>query len=163
MSISRRKFIKTGGATMTLPFLHSVPEAMAAAKKGEKPDKKLVIMYIPNGIVRRCFFPGEEEGTLPGFVGGFNADKTKNQKRKQNKPGIYPLELTSTMQPLADHTRDVTLITGLDRTFKNGQDVHAQGASCYLTSLSPVQAAEQGIKHPNGRSLDQVKRLLVSV
>ena len=156
MSISRRKFIKTGGATMALPFLHSVPEAMAAAKKGEKPDKKLVIMYIPNGIVRRCFFPGEEEGTLPGFVGGFNADKTKNQKRKQNKPGIYPLELTSTMQPLADHTRDVTLITGLDRTFKNGQDVHAQGASCYLTSLSPVQAAEQGIKHPNGRSLDQV-------
>ncbi len=156
MSISRRKFIKTGGVTMALPFLHSVPEAMAAAKKGEKPDKKLVIMYIPNGIVRRCFFPGEEEGTLPGFVGGFNADKTKNQKRKQNKPGIYPLELTSTMQPLADHTRDVTLITGLDRTFKNGQDVHAQGASCYLTSLSPVQAAEQGIKHPNGRSLDQV-------
>ena len=156
MSISRRKFIKAGGATMALPFLHSVPEAMAAAKKGEKPDKKLVIMYIPNGIVRRCFFPGEEEGTLPGFVGGFNADKTKNQKRKQNKPGIYPLELTSTMQPLADHTRDVTLITGLDRTFKNGQDVHAQGASCYLTSLSPVQAAEQGIKHPNGRSLDQV-------
>ncbi len=156
MSISRRKFIKAGGATMALPFLHSVPEAMAAAKKGEKPDKKLVIMYIPNGIVRRCFFPGEEEGTLPGFVGGFNADKTKNQKRKQNKPGIYPLELTSTMQPLADHTRDVTLITGLDRTFKNGQDVHAQGASCYLTSLSPAQATEQGIRHPNGRSLDQV-------
>ena len=156
MSISRRKFLRTGSATMALPFLHSVPEAMAAVKKGEKPDKKLVIMYIPNGIVRRCFFPGEEEGVLPGFVGGFNADKTKNQKRQQNKPGIYPLELTSTMQPLKDHTKDVTLITGLDRTFKNGQDVHAQGASCYLTSLSPVQAAEQGIKHPNGRSLDQV-------
>ncbi len=154
--ISRRKFLRAGGATMALPFLHSAPEAMAAAKKGQKPDKKLVIMYIPNGIVRRCFFPGEEEATLPGFVGGFNADKTKNQKRKQNKAGIYPLELTSTMQPLQDHTKDVTLITGLDRTFKNGQDVHAQGASCYLTSLSPVQAAEQGIRHPNGRSLDQV-------
>jgi len=156
MTISRRKFLRAGGATVALPFLHSVPEAMAAAKKIQEPDKKLVIMYIPNGIVRRCFFPGEEEGALPGFVGGFNADKTKNQKRKQNKPGIYPLELTSTMQPLADHIKDVTLITGLDRTFKNGQDVHAQGASCYLTSLSPVQAAEQGIKHPNGRSLDQV-------
>ncbi|MCP3695859.1 MAG: DUF1552 domain-containing protein, partial [Planctomycetaceae bacterium] len=57
---------------------------------------------------------------------------------------------------LQDHTKDVTLITGLDRTFKNGQDVHAQGASCYLTSLSPAQAAEQGVRHPNGRSLDQV-------
>ena len=156
MSISRRKFLKAGSATMALPFLHSAPEAMAAAKKGEKPDKKLVIMYVPNGLVRRCFFPGEEEGVLPKFVGGFNADKTKNQERKQNKPGIYPLELTSTMQPLKDHTKDISLITGLDRTFKNGQDVHAQGASCYLTSLSPVQAAEQGIKHPNGRSLDQV-------
>ena len=156
MSISRRKFLKTKGAVLTLPFLHSFADALGAPKKADKPSKKLVIMYIPNGIVRRCFFPGEEEGALPGFVGGFNADKTKNQKRKQNKPGIYPLELTSTMQPLADHIKDVTLITGLDRTFKNGQDVHAQGASCYLTSLSPVQAAEQGIKHPNGRSLDQV-------
>ena len=141
---------------MALPFLHSAPEAMAAASKGQKPDKKLVIMYIPNGIVRRCFFPGEEEATLPGFVGGFNADKTKDQKRQQNEAGIYPLELTSTMQPLQEHTKDVTLITGLDRTFKNGQDVHAQGASCYLTSLSPAQAAAQGIRHPNGRSLDQV-------
>ncbi len=140
---------------MALPVLHSAPGAMAAAKKPGKPDKKLVIMYIPNGIVRRCFFPEEEEGVLPNFVGGFNADKTKD-RRKQNKPGIYPLELTETMQPLKGYTKDVTLITGLDRTFKNGQDVHAQGASCYLTSLSPVQAAAQGIRHPNGRSLDQV-------
>jgi hypothetical protein len=113
-------------------------------------------MYIPNGIVRRCFFPGEENGTLPDFVGGFNADKTKEKLRVENVPGIYPLELTSTMEPLKEHTEDVTLVTGLERTYKNGQDVHAQGASCYLTSLSPVQAQEQGIRHPNGRSLDQV-------
>ncbi|MEO2011379.1 MAG: DUF1552 domain-containing protein, partial [Pirellulaceae bacterium] len=51
---------------------------------------------------------------------------------------------------------DVTLVTGLDRTFKNGQDVHAQGASCYLTSMSPEQAERRGVRHPNGRSLDQV-------
>ena len=42
-------------------------------------SKKLAIMYVPNGLVRRCFFPGEEEGELPGFVGGFNADKIKRQ------------------------------------------------------------------------------------
>jgi hypothetical protein len=113
-------------------------------------------MYVPNGVVRRCFFPGEENGQLPGFVGGFNADKTKDANRVQNKAGIYPLELTSTLQPLSDHTEDITFVTGLDRTFKNGQDVHAQGASCYLTSLSPAQAEAQGIRHPNGRSLDQV-------
>ena len=125
MSVSRRKFLKAGSATMVLPFLHSVPEARAAApKKGEKPDKKMVIMYIPNGIVRRQFFPGEGKAELPGFIGGFNADKTKKQRRIVNKPGIYDLEWTPTMQPLKPHAKDITMITGLDRTFKNGQDVH---------------------------------------
>ena len=154
MNLSRRQFLISNGVALALPTLPS----LAAETKGEtnKPSQKLVIVYVPNGLVRRCFFPGEEQGELPGFVGGFKADKTKQEKRIQNKPGIYPLELTSTMQPLSDHTHDITLVTGLDRTFKNGQDVHAQGASCYLTSLSPVQAQEAGIRHPNGRSLDQV-------
>ncbi|MBC8352893.1 MAG: DUF1552 domain-containing protein [Planctomycetes bacterium] len=156
MSVSRRKFLKANGAVLTLPLLPSIAKATDEPKTRTKPSKKLVMMYVPNGLVRRCFFPGEEDGELPGFVGGFNADKTKDDKRVQNKPGIYPVELTSTMQPLSDHTKDITLVTGLDRTFKNGQDVHAQGASCYLTSLSPVQAEAQGIQHPNGRSLDQV-------
>lgn len=156
MNITRRKFLKTSGATLTLPFLHSLAGAADRTVNGAAPSKKLVIMYIPNGIVRRCFFPGEENAELPGFIGGFDADKIKAQRRKENKPGVYPLELTSTMQPLADLTGDVTLITGLERSYKNGQDVHAQGASCYLTSISPQQAAERGLPHPNGRTLDQV-------
>ena len=153
MSLTRRNFLKVNGAVLTLPFM---PSLAGEIKKGEKPAKKLAMMYIPNGIVRRGFFPGEEEATLPGFVGGFNADKTKNKVRKQNTPGIHKLEFTSTQQPLKEHHKDVTLVTGMDRTFKNGQDVHAQGASCYLTSVSPEQAAEKGWKYPNGRSLDQV-------
>lgn len=156
MSISRRRFLRAQGAVLTLPFLPSLAATADEIRQATQPSKKLVIMYVPNGIVRRCFFPGEEEAVLPGFVGGFDADRTKQEKRVPNEPGIHPLELTSTMQPLSDHHQDVTLITGLDRTFKNGQDVHAQGASCYLTSLSPLEAAEQGIAHPNGRSLDQV-------
>ncbi|MBS0206985.1 MAG: DUF1552 domain-containing protein [Planctomycetes bacterium] len=156
MKLSRRSFLRANGAILSLPFLPSLVSAADPLSKVTRPGKKLVLMYIPNGIVRRCFFPGEEDAELPGFIGGFDADKTKNERRRLNKPGIYPLELTSTMQPLAAHTSDVTLITGLDRTYKNGQDVHAQGASCYLTSLSPAQATEQGIAHPNGRSLDQV-------
>jgi hypothetical protein len=163
VKISRRQFLKAKGAVLTLPFLHSVSPAIAAAAEKEDaptreegPEKKLVIIYVPNGLVRRCFFPGEENGKLPGFVGNFDADRFKDERRIQNTPGIYSLELTSSMQPLADHTKDVTLLTGLDRTYKRGQDVHAQGASCYLTSLSPVEAAERGIRHPNGRSLDHV-------
>lgn len=155
MSITRRRFLHANGAILSLPFLHSL--AVGDEKKdGNKPDKKLVMVYIPNGIVRRCFFPGEEKAEIPGFIGGFNADKVKKQRRFQHKPGIYEHEWTSTLEPLKKHAQDFTMITGLDRTFKNGQDVHAQGASCYLTSVSPEQAAEKGWRHPNGRSLDQV-------
>ena len=119
------------------------------------PNKKLVMMYIPNGILRRYFF---RRGRCHSarICGGFNADKIKDQKRLVNKPGIYPLEFTSTMRPLEKHREDISMITGLDRSFKHGQDVHAQGASCYLTSVSPEQAAEKGMRYPNGRSLDQV-------
>ena len=141
---------------VALPFLQSLASTADGTEAAVRPSKKLVIVYIPNGIVRRCFFPGEEEGELPGFVGGFNADKIKKETRIENVPGIYPLVPTQTLQPLQEHLADVSLVTGLDRTFKNGQDVHAQGASCYLTSISPEQAAERGMRHPNGRSLDQV-------
>ncbi|MFM7832158.1 MAG: DUF1552 domain-containing protein, partial [Planctomycetaceae bacterium] len=74
----------------------------------------------------------------------------------KGQPGIRPLQLTSTLQPLADISADLTMLIGLDRSFKHGQDVHAQGASCYLSSLSPQQAADSGVAHPNGRTLDQV-------
>jgi hypothetical protein len=153
MHITRRKFLRTNGVTLSLPFLHSLANA---AESKAKPSKKLAILYIPNGIVRRCFFPGEEMAELPGFIGGFNADKTKDERRFKHVPGIYPLPLTETLRPLAEHAADVTLITGLDRSYKDGQDVHAQGASCYLTSLSPEEAGKRGIRHPNGRTLDQV-------
>ena len=162
MNLSRRTFLKAKGSVLTLPFLPSLvsaaegPQVSHGGPAGNRPSKKLVLVYMPNGIVRRCFFPGEENAELPDFIGGFDADKVKEQRRLKNKPGIYPLELTSTMQPLGTHKNDITLITGLDRTYKDGQDVHAQGASCYLTSLSPEQAKRQGIAHPNGRSLDQV-------
>jgi hypothetical protein len=156
MRLSRRTFLRANGAWMALPFLPSLASAAADVRAGAGPSKKLVIIYIPNGIVRRCFFPGEENADLPDFIGDFEAEKVKNQRRLQNQPGVYPLELTSTMQPLAPHADDVTLITGLDRSYKVGQDVHAQGASCYLTSLSPAQATERKIPHPNGRTLDQV-------
>lgn len=156
MTVSRRSFLRASGATLTLPFLPSISWARGTQKVPQRPSKKLVIAYMPNGIVRRCFFPGEESAGLPDFIGGFNADKVKDERRLKSEPGIYPIELTSTMQPLAEHSADITMITGLDRTYKNGQDVHAQGASCYLTSVSPEMAAERGMAHPNGRTLDQI-------
>jgi hypothetical protein len=141
---------------LALPFLPSLAAADGLSADAAAPRKKLAIIYLPNGIVRRCFFPGEGHVDAPDFIGGFDADKVKNERRIKHTPGVHPLELTPTLEPLATHVGDLTLITGLDRSYKDGQDVHAQGASCYLTSLSPAMAADRGIAHPNGRTLDQV-------
>jgi hypothetical protein len=151
MILSRRNFIKAGGASVSLPFLNS----LAGVNQANKPSKKFVYMYIPNGINRRGFFPGEEKSELPGFQGGFSADELK-KKRSINQPGEYSLELTKTMAPLKGLEKDITLVTGLDRSFMNGQDVHAQGSSCFMSSISPEQATTKGMAIPQGRSLDHV-------
>jgi hypothetical protein len=156
MNLSRRSFLRAKGAMLALPFLPSLAAADGLSADAAAPRKKLAIIYLPNGIVRRCFFPGEGHVDAPDFIGGFDADKVKNERRIKHTPGVHPLELTPTLEPLATHVGDLTLITGLDRSYKDGQDVHAQGASCYLTSLSPAMAADRGIAHPNGRTLDQV-------
>ena len=62
MNLSRRQFLIANGAALALPTLPSLAEA---PKKGtNKPSKKLAIFYVPNGVVRRCFFPGEENSEL---------------------------------------------------------------------------------------------------
>ena len=151
-NVSRRRFLASQGAMLTLPFLPS----LAGAAKVAKPSKKFVMFYVPNGIVRRTFFPGEEKAELPGFMGGFSADKKKVDMAAKLAPGVHPLQLTETMQPMAPHIKDISLVSGLERTYQDGQDVHAQAASCFLTSVSPEQAIAKGWKHPNGRSLDQI-------
>ena len=148
MKLSRRKFLIANGAA--LPSL-----ASAGTSKTEKPARKLVIVYLPNGLVRRCFIPGEENGVLPGF----NTVKRSERLRdgKDGTPaGTYPLELTSTMQPLAQHKDNITLITGLDRPYRNGSDAHEQGAATYLTSMSPEDADQKGLQFIRGRTLDHV-------
>ena len=57
MKISRRQFLAANGAVLSLPFFPSI----AAAETPPRPDKKLVMVYVPNGLVRRGFFPGEQD------------------------------------------------------------------------------------------------------
>ena len=61
MELSRRAVLRGGGATLTLPMMDSLIWADKASSSISAPTKKLAIIYLPNGIVRRCFFPGEEE------------------------------------------------------------------------------------------------------
>ena len=70
-SVSRRNFLAcAGGATLSLPWLESY--ASSLGHKAEPPAKRLAFFYLPNGITRRGFFPGESDRALPKFAGQNN-------------------------------------------------------------------------------------------
>jgi hypothetical protein len=142
--ISRRSFIRgAGGTVLALPWL----ESLAA---NPIPPKRFVIFYVPIGIVRRSFFPLETGNKIPVFRGAeFNGVESADIKT-----GIHSLPLTPTIKPLAKLSDHVTLVTGTDRTFQNGTDVHAQCASCFLSSAAPYSIASS--PYPQGRTLDHV-------
>ena len=146
-SISRRGFLHgMGGSILALPWMESL-----AAKPSAEVARRLAFYYVPIGVVRRTFFPGEENGVTPLFNrDNFNAEETKTRIPK----GEHPLELTATMKPLGGVREKVSLITGMDRTFQPGTDVHAQCASCFLSSASPFSVKHS--PYPQARTLDHI-------
>ena len=146
--LPRRQFLAAaGGATLSLPWL----ESQAADSKSEKPAKRMAFFYLPNGITRRGFFPGEGDRTLPKFAGQNNVWRFEG---KTVPPGRHPLTFTPTLSPLHSMRKKISLITGLDRTFQHGTDSHAQAASCFLTSVAPFEVKSSA--YPLARTLDHV-------
>ena len=148
---SRRSFLRgaTGGV-LALPWLESVQAAdRPGARRGEKPPLRLGIYYTPIGVVRRGFFPGERHAGLPAFNGDMSAITEST-----TPVGSNPLDLTPTLEPLAPVMDKVALVTGLDRTFQIGTDVHAQCASCFLSSAAPFTVETSA--WPLERTLDHL-------
>ena len=144
---SRRAFLRgLGGAALALPWMESL--GLAAANK--KPAPRAAFFYVPIGVVRRGFFPGEENGPIPKFTS--NRQALKNGARIP--VGVHPLKLAPTLEPLEKVKDKVTLVTGLDRTFQPGTDVHAQCASCFLTSASAFTVTQS--PYPQSRTLDHI-------
>lgn len=150
MSITtRRSFLRgAAGAALSLPWLESLA---AASPGGARPARRLAIFYVPIGVVRRGFFPGEASGAIPEF------SSTPEGFGRQGKVpvGLHRLEqLTPTQQPLEKFKDKVTLITGMDRFYQHGTDVHAQCASCFLSSATP-HSVETSV-YPLARTLDHI-------
>jgi hypothetical protein len=147
---TRRTFLRgAAGATLALPWLESLALSENAAV--EKPARRLAIFYVPIGVVRRGFFPGEQDAKIPKF--------TSSQKEIPTDAhipvGLHRLKkLTPTQQPLEPIKQKVTLITGMDRFYKNGSDVHAQCASCFLSSATAHSV--QSSVYPLARTLDHL-------
>ena len=144
-SLSRRKFLRgVGGAALALPWLKSV----TGAASGKPVAQRMAHFYVPIGVVRRGFFPGEADDIIPKG----NLGNVMKSLGKQNPNfSVRPLDrLTPTMEPLEKFKSKVNLITGMDRTFQQGTDVHAQCASCYLSSAEPYTI--KGTAWPLNRS-----------
>jgi hypothetical protein len=143
---TRRSFLRgIGGAALSLPRLESLH---AAASKPAA--QRMAFFYVPIGVVRRGFFPGEKDAILPKFT----SSQIEIPTDAGLGVGLHPLNLTPTMQPLEKVKDKVTLITGLDRTFQQGTDVHAQCASCYLSSAAPFTVKQSA--WPLNRTLDHI-------
>ena len=133
---------------MALPWFESL--GIAAPSKGIA--QRMAHFYVPIGVVRRGFFPGEADHVIPKG----NLGNVMKSLGKQNPNfDVKPLEdLTPTMQPLEAFKGKVNLITGMDRKFQNGTDVHAQCASCYLSSAVPYSIKQSA--WPLDRTLDHI-------
>ncbi|MDA1015010.1 MAG: DUF1552 domain-containing protein [Planctomycetota bacterium] len=151
--VTRRRFLAgTGGVALSLPWFESFTDRCHAdGNKSSAPPQRLAFFYLPNGIVRRGFFPGEGDRPLPSFAGQNNVWRFEG---KTVPVGIHPLTFTPTLAPLHTMRNRIALITGMDRTFQHGTDSHAQAASCFLTSVAPFEVKNSA--YPLARTLDHI-------
>jgi hypothetical protein len=144
---TRRSFLRgAAGATLSLPWLETLA---ASGETAKKPARRMAFFYVPIGVVRRGFFPGEQDSAIPTFT----SSQKEIARQNEVKVGLHPLEnLTPTQEPLKKLKGKVTLITGMDRFYKHGSDVHAQCASCFLSSAT-AQSVSSSV-YPLARTLD---------
>jgi Protein of unknown function (DUF1552) len=146
---SRRTFLRgLGGAALALPWMESI----SAAASPDTAMLRMAHFYVPIGVVRRGFFPGEADDVVP--KGNLGAVMKSLGKQNPHLSVKSLASLTPTMQPLDALKDNITLITGMDRTFQYGTDVHAQCASCYLSSARPHSV--KGTAWPLDRTLDHL-------
>ena len=146
---NRRSFLRgAAGSTMALPWLESLTSANSAHAT---PATRLAFFYVPIGVVRCGFFPGEQNAKPPEF----SSNQKKNQVDVEIPVGLHSLQtLTPTQQPLEEVKEKVTLITGMGRFYKHGSDLHAQCGSCFLSSATEHSVSTS--VYPLSRTLDHV-------
>lgn len=98
-----------------------------SAEKSSAEKRRVLWYYTPNGIVPTAWFP-KTTGT--------------------------DYHLSPSLQPLKNLQKDITIISGLDREFASGTDVHAQCGCCWMTSGKPSERTDGPF--PLNTTLDQV-------
>ena len=132
--LSRRTMLRGIGATLALPWLEAMGPLTSWAGNttlSEAAPNRMAFVYVPNGINMADWKPKAE-----GELG----------------------ELQATLQPLAAHKRDFSILPGLtaDKARANGDGGgdHARALSAFLTGAQPRKT--DGIDIRAGVSVDQV-------
>jgi len=131
--LTRRRLLeRLGIGSAVLPFLGNLP-SLAAAAAG--PKQRLVIVFTPDGTVKKNFWP-EGEGPL--------ADR----------------ELPRILQPLAAFKDRLLTLKGVHNKVRGDGDGHMRGIGCLLTGIELFPGNVQGggetpAGWASGRSIDQ--------
>lgn len=150
--LSRRAFLQgVGGTMLSLPAMESL--ALAGTTKVAIPAQRLAIFYVPIGVVRSGFFPGEADSPPPAFNDNLHDDDINGAF---TKVGWHDLPMTQTLSALKPVQEHVNLITGMDRVFQVGTDIHAQAACCFLSSAAPYDNEIKRSAYPLDRTFDHL-------
>ena len=124
-ALSRRELLRRlGVGSAVLPFLGNLPSLALANTAG--PKKRLIIVFSPDGVVKKNFWP-----SIPGpFL--------------TPGPVRVPAELPLCLAPLEPfHDRLLTL-KGIHNKVKGDGDLHMRGMGCLLTGIELLPGNIQG-------------------
>lgn len=117
--------LRAAGVAVGLPLLNAMLPRCPASEVDA--PRRVAFIYIPNGVIAEKWTPERVgRGWTPPF----------------------------SLEPLAKVKDDVLVVSGLDRTYAPGTQVHAQASACWLTSSPPSEALDGGF--PTNTTLDQL-------
>ena len=149
ITVSRRELLRRlGVGSAVLPFLGNLPSL--AATGSTVPKKRLVIVFSPDGVVKKNFWPTEPGPftTLP--------------------PVVQPIELPPILRPLEPFRDQLLMLKGVHDKVQGDGDRHMRGMGCLLTGIELFPGNIQGggetpAGWSSGLSIDQeIKNFLQS-
>jgi hypothetical protein len=130
---TRREFLRTlGVGAAAAPFLLHLP-SLGYAKASAAAKQRLVVMFSPNGVIPKTFWPDEEGETFT---------------------------LKESLTPLEPFKAQTLILNGVCDKIKGDGDSHMRGIGCLLTGIELFPGNIQGGSHTpagwaKGLSIDQ--------
>jgi hypothetical protein len=124
-TLSRRELLRRlGVGSAVLPFLGNLPSLATAGATG--PKRRLVIVFSPDGVVKKNFWPTEPGpfATLP--------------------PVVRPLELPPILAPFEPFRDRLLTLKGVHDKVQGDGDRHMRGMGCLLTGIELFPGNIQG-------------------